>query len=68
MKKQLAFIMARQGLFHSFEESEEDLAEILYGSNLNDNFLALARDLGTNSYQMINHSHKLEYIIVSMQL
>jgi len=46
VKKQLAFILARQNLFHNIDESDESLTEIIYHTNLSEHFLALARDLG----------------------
>lgn len=45
VKKQLAFILARQNLFHTIDESDESLTEIIYHTNLSEHFLVLARDL-----------------------
>ncbi|KAL6067324.1 26S proteasome non-ATPase regulatory subunit 2 [Balamuthia mandrillaris] len=44
VKKQLAFILARQGVF-TIEEDDETLSELINNSRLNDQFLTLARDL-----------------------
>ena len=49
MMKQLAFMLARQQIFLELDEDMEDneeLTEILSNTHLNNNFLALAREVG----------------------
>ena len=43
IKKQLAYILARQQL--SFEVEDEELSDILNNTRLSEHFMALARDL-----------------------
>ena len=48
MMKQLAFMLARQQIFLELDEDmedNEDLTEILSNTHLNNNFLALAREV-----------------------
>jgi len=48
VQKQLAFILGRQQIFLDLEEDmedSEDLVEIISNAHLNNNFLALAREL-----------------------
>ena len=50
MRKQLAFMLGRQQVFLDLEEGEcddvEDIADIMSNVHLNNNFLALAREVG----------------------
>lgn len=53
MRKQLAFMLGRQQVFLELEEGEcddmEDIADIMSNVHLNNNFLALAREVGGTS-------------------
>lgn len=53
MRKQLAFMLGRQQVFLDLEETEcedvEDIADIMSNVHLNNNFLALAREVKKKS-------------------
>ena len=51
MMKQLAFMLARQQIFLELDETEEneELTEILSNTHLNNNFLALAREVSLDN-------------------
>ena len=49
MQKQLAYMLGRQQIFLDVEDEVDDfddLSEIMSNSHLNNNFLALAREVG----------------------
>ena len=57
MMKQLAFMLARQQVFIELDDDMEDceeLTEILSNTHLNNNFLALAREV---SYDVVVFIH-----------
>lgn len=56
LKKQLAFILARQYLF--FDEDDEDLAAIMHNTNLSRYFLELARDLSVTEVKTPEEIYK----------
>lgn len=65
VQKQLAFMLGRQQIFLELDEDTdeyEELMEIMSNSHLNNNFLALAREVCTaitHSYNLIELSHCL---------
>lgn len=45
MKKQLAFLVSRQGIWIELEDADEELSECLNNSRLSEHFLALGKEL-----------------------
>ena len=73
MQKQLAYILGRQQIYLDVEDDVsdfDDLAEIMSNSHLNNNFLALAREVSHvihsyKSYTMtyLSHLHLLRLYV-----